>query len=153
MRYSDAKGYSRILSDPLTYRFLSESGAVNECEAFKKIDANRKAFANGRSIYWSITKDRRFLGYVALHGFVNSKVYLSVGIVPDYRRKGIATRVINEVIRGSGIQGKEIEFATHESNLASFGLFSKLKLKYGGLQSTKFGRRHIFTHSTNPVTL
>lgn len=145
MKFSHAIGYSRILSEPGTYHFLTETGPVGEQQASQKIATNRNAFDQGRSIYWSIVGERgAFMGFLAVHAFQQPEVAVSFGIHPDFRRRGIATKALKLVLGWSKLQGRLIKMATHPENEASFRLLSKLDLIYEGLNQTDFGVRHVF---------
>ena len=146
MKFSHARGYSAILSDPETYQFLSETGPIGESQALKKIKSNRKNFDIGRSIYWSIQDDNGiFFGFVAVHNYAEENVALSFGIHPGYRRLGIATEVLQRVLHWRGLETKKIAMSTHMENNASYLLLQKLGLHYEGIKSTAFGHRHVFT--------
>ena len=145
MHPDHAHGYAAILSHGPTYRFLTESGPINETEANEKILRNRASTEEGSSVYWSILGQKRtFLGFVSIHNLQGATVAMSYGIHPEHRRQGIATKVVNAVLQWKGLEGKSIELATHLDNQASFGMLQKLALPYQGVQNTRFGQRHVF---------
>ena len=145
MKLSHAKGYSDILSEPQTYQYLTDGPPVDEAGAKHKIITNRNACDTGRSIYWSIEGEGDgYLGFIAIHNYHAEKVFISYGVHPAHRRKGVATQSLNIVLNWSGLKGKEIELGTHKENTASYKLLSKLDVKYAGFKQTKFGERHVF---------
>lgn len=142
------KGYSDIMSDPDTFHFLTDSGPLSEQKARLKIEARKEAFIKGNAIYWAIVNfDRDFLGFLAIHNYDQEMIAISYGVHPAHRRKGVAYRAMKMVMNWEGVNGKELEIATHEENEASFGLLTKLGLKYEGLKDKGVGKRHIFTNT------
>ncbi len=147
MRLLHARGYSEILSDSETYRFLSEHGPVDRETAKKKIIRNVQSFYDGRSIYWSIINDEnKFIGFVAIHNWDKEEVPLSFGIHPAYRRQGFAREAVLVVLRWAGQRRRRVTMSTHLDNGPSFRFLSSLNLHYEGKADTKFGQRHVFTY-------
>lgn len=145
MQLADAQGYSDILSDEETYRFLTESGLVDKAQARQKIIANQQATQEGRSIYWSITgEDAEFLGFLAIHSFQAETAAISYGIHPAHRRKGIASAALKRVLAWEEIENKTVQMATHLDNQASFEMLSRMDVSYLGVMETRFGQRHVF---------
>lgn len=150
MKLSHAKSYSDLLSDAMSHKYLTESGAVSEGLAKEKIIRNRNLYDTGDSIYWSIQGELEiFLGYIAVHNYNQKEVSISFGIHPAYRRQGLATLGLKTVLDWEGLYGKTVRLATHKENTASYQMLSKMNLSYQGFQSTKFGERHIFTNEVN----
>lgn len=145
MDISHAAGYSDILSEADTYQFLSESGPVDVEAARLKIQANQVSNDAGTSIYWSIVgSDQVFRGFLAIHGFQKEQVAISYGIHPAFRRKGIASAVLQAVLNWEGLAQKKVQLATHVENVASFHLLSRMDVQYQGIHETPFGKRHVF---------
>ena len=145
MKFSHAKGYSDILSEPDTYRFLTESGPKNKEKALEKIIMNRQGFDQGKAIYWSVEGENgEFLGYLGAHNLHTSTISMSFGIHPAFRRQGIARETLKTVLDSRIFNRKSIELATHLNNNASFTLLSSMGLPYKGIAHTQFGERHVF---------
>lgn len=145
MKLSHSKGYSEILSEPDKHHFLTESGPIDENSASLKIMRNRNLFLANKSIYWSILgRKQEFTGFIGVHNYRSSKVYISYGIHPDYRRRGIASTVLKELLKWKELDGKTKVLATHLENTASFKMLRKLRLTYKGIQRMGQGERHVF---------
>lgn len=145
MKLCHSKGYSEILSERNQHQFLTESGPIDESRSILKIIRNRNLYVVKESIYWSIQGNQQeFIGFIGIHKYQSSKVYISYGIHPDYRRRGIATKVLKGVLNWDELSGKTKILATHLANTASFEMLKKLDLNYKGIQKTDQGNRHVF---------
>lgn len=116
-----------------------------EVETLEKIKKNVLAFRHGTARYWYIlTEENEFAGFIAVHNLQEEEIAISYGVRPVYRRKGIASSALLELLRWEGIQHKRIVLTTHKENEASFNMLQKLNLTYKGLKETGMGMRHVF---------
>ena len=144
MEESHASGYAEILSDPVTWHFLTDSGPKSKAECLEKISRNIQSTQEGTARYWSIIREERFVGFMAIHNLNQEEVAISYGVRPSHRRKGIALAALQEVLAWKGLNGKRISIATHKENEASFNLLQKAGIPYEGFRTKEGKTRHIF---------
>jgi len=145
MKLSHSKKYSEILSEPNKYQFLTESGPIDEEQASLKVIRNRRLSSRRESIYWSIIGiNQEFIGFLGIHNYQSPKVFLSYGIHPNYRRRGIASTVLKGLLNWKELDGKTKVMAIHIENNASYEMLKKLDLNYQGIKIMRQGKRHVF---------
>lgn len=145
MNIQDAQAYSDILSEPDTWHYLTESGPVDLEMAAAKIERNHAYAEDGKAFYWAIRNHEYvFLGYIAAFHLGENRAAISYGVHPLFRRKGYASQALRLLFAWEGLEGKELELATHLDNTASFELLRKMGLSYAGILERPQGKRHVF---------
>ncbi|MDY6367213.1 MAG: ribosomal protein S18-alanine N-acetyltransferase [Clostridia bacterium] len=82
---------------------------------------------NGGNFYGFIAEDNAAMGFVTYTQTVDFAEIADLFVFPDYRRKGIAVKLLGEVINAVKNAGKEkIFLEVRKGNLAAKNLYSKL---------------------------
>lgn len=77
----------------------------------------------------------RIAGYVGLYNVADEGDITNIAVLPQYRRKGIASRLISEVIRFSEELGiRAINLEVRESNKNAISLYTKNGFKNVGIR-------------------
>lgn len=134
MQEHDSAQYSSLLTDSAESYFITDSPISPELVA-TKIQHNRLAFDQGRAVYWSITRQDDFVGFVALHDPMSEGPALSYAITKAWRRQGIASEALSVVIDFvfAQLDAASILASTHVENLASANLLLSLRFRDEGV--------------------
>ena len=102
LKISDAKLYFEVMQDEETKKNM-ESVPDNLAEAKQEIKNYLKQVKEKGSEYFSIEVNGKYAGNVALQpqnwDFKTDEGRVHLWIHPDYRRKGLATKALNEVLK------------------------------------------------------
>ncbi|MEE1003473.1 MAG: ribosomal protein S18-alanine N-acetyltransferase [Acutalibacteraceae bacterium] len=85
----------------------------------------KESLLNDKYKYIGFFKDEKLVGYGSVFIVANESYINNIAVLKDYRRKRIATDIVNKIIELSS----ECEFVTlevRESNLSAIGLYKKL---------------------------
>lgn len=77
----------------------------------------------------------KLVGYVALEWVLDEGSLTNLAVIPDYRRKGIAEALVNELILHT--ESLKLQFVTLEvrvSNIPAIGLYQKLGFEQVGVR-------------------
>jgi ribosomal-protein-alanine N-acetyltransferase len=145
MRQDDTAPYAALLTDDTEAYFITDS-PVSADSVSAKIEHNRVAFDQLRALYWSVTRDHDFVGFVALHAPMSQSPALSYAISRACRRQGVATEALSAVVDFAfrQLRAECLLASTHIENFASAGLLLSLRFRDEGLLESPRGPRRRF---------
>jgi RimJ/RimL family protein N-acetyltransferase len=145
MRQNDSTQYAALLTDDTEAYFISDS-PVSAHSVSSRIEHNRLAFEQLRAVYWSVTRDDNFVGFIALHAPMTQSPALSYAISRTSRRQGIATEALLAVVDFvfSHLNAQSLLASTHIENLPSAELLLALQFRDEGIIESPNGPRRRF---------
>lgn len=153
---SDREGYFKMMSDPESAQYLSDEDVPKTLEETEEeIKYWGGLYYRKQSIFWAIadSKTDQFMGTIGFNNwnFHNQRAEVSYDLLKEHWRKGIMTRVLNNVmIFGfKNMNLYRVEARTMLENQPSKGLLEKVGFKHEGVQR---GYRIIRNHPTD-ITL
>ena len=124
---SDFELLKQIELDVSNKKYSDLNEQLNEDELFSFIHSNHDIYIH-KQLKFTVLENNERVGFVDLYevDFETNKAGIGIFILPEYRRRNIATSAINEVIKWSNKIGISHYFAEVEkSNISSFYLFEK----------------------------
>lgn len=80
-------------------------------------------------------KDEKVIGYVGMYNVCACGYIANVAVHPEYRRNGVAKRLLNEIVfLGTNEDMEFISLEVRESNAAAIGLYRNLGFKNVGVR-------------------
>jgi [ribosomal protein S5]-alanine N-acetyltransferase len=144
MRQDDRIAYAALLTDGEEACFTTDMRIAEDLVP-ARIERNRLAFAERRALYWSVTRNDEFVGFVALHSMAYEAPALSYAISRPSRRKGIATEAVSRVVDYAlgELDASCLVASTHVENVPSAQLLRSLRFRDEGIAVSANGlRRH-----------
>lgn len=138
---SDKEGYFDMMSDPESAQYLSDEDVPKSLEETEEeIKYWGGLYYRKQSIFWAIadSKTDQFMGTIGFNNwnFHNQRAEISYDLLKKHWRKGIMTRVLNNVmIFGfKNMNLYRVEARTMLGNQPSKGLLEKVGFKHEGVQ-------------------
>ncbi len=90
--------------------------------------------------FWLVAEEEgQILGYVGSQTVLDETDMMNIAVHPDYRRKGIANRLITELIDGLKRRGSRmLTLEVRASNLAAIALYSSYGFQQIGLRKNYY---------------
>ena len=91
--------------------------------------------ANEKTYYWLALEEQRIIGYMGAWLLLGEAQVTNVAIMPEYRGKGIGTKMLETyigVLKEQGITAMTLE--VRPSNTAAIGLYHKFGFRSVGLR-------------------
>ena len=101
MREQDLEPLHALLSDPETMRFLEPPYTREQTEAFLRAGMSEKP-----PVY-TAEADGSFIGYVIFHAYEEDTTELGWVLLPEYRGRGYASALTEQMIRKAADEGKK----------------------------------------------
>jgi ribosomal-protein-alanine N-acetyltransferase len=137
---SDARDILNLLGDPLVAQYQAEEDVPNnESEAINITRYWRDCFYKRYSFYWAIAdaQSKKLIGSVGFCSWSNSnrRIEISYELMPEYWRRGIMTRVLNQILQFAFNQLRifRVEARTVMHNEASQLLLKKFNFMQEGI--------------------
>jgi diamine N-acetyltransferase len=124
---SDFELLKQIELDVSNKKYSDLNEQLNEDVLFSFINSNHDIYSHNQ-LKFTILENNKRAGFVDLYevDFKKNRAGIGIIILPEYRRRHIATSAINEVIKWSNKIGISHYFAEVEkSNISSLHLFEK----------------------------
>lgn len=138
---SDKQSYFEMMTDEEVAKFQSDEDVPNSVEeAEAEIKFWGGLFYRKQSIFWAIadSKTDEFMGSIGFNSwnFTNRRGEISYDLMKKYRRKGIMTRCLNNVLvfAFKNMDLYRIEARTMLGNVPSHSILEKIGFKKEGVQ-------------------
>lgn len=111
----------------------------------------RSEFDNDFSHFFCDTAEGKIVGYVCVRILCEEAQICNIAVLPQYRRQGIATRLLQTVAEFSQIQGCErCELEVNTANVEAVALYKKCGYAVEGLRKdfyrrTRYASRDAYT--------
>jgi len=152
MRSGDTDGYARRLTHPTEARFITDV-EISLSAVPRKLEANRRAWEQGRAAYWTIEQAGQFAGFIALHRPHAVTAALSYAVLQELRRSGVASEALRLVLAyaSAQLETQQVHAATHLDNDASSKLLRSLEFEDLGEGEAPGGIRRRFVKEVSPA--
>lgn len=141
-------GFARLHADPVTARYLGRRELLNANSVAELLTDFADEAAHGWAIHWSCIDQNngQFIGYAALHEPQSASPYLTYAIVPECRRQGYGSEVVQAVMAHAATLSHVTDLMAHVhlDNAASAALLSSLGFVETGVVELPGGLRRVF---------
>lgn len=128
-----------LVISPMSIEHLDDLAEL-ESMAFSRpwsYDALAEELQNPLAVFF-VAEDvetERALGYIGMHHILDEGAIANIVVHPGYRRKGVATRLLNEVIDYAKKHDiKRLTLEVRVSNAPAIALYKKLGFKMDGIR-------------------